>query len=99
MVDDQIDLVQSCSTSTIMVDFSSPFYLHPSENASSSFLPVVFYGTGYRSWRRAVLRALYVKRKTGFINGKLVRPDSTDSNFQQWERCDNMVTSWIINSQ
>ena len=79
-------------------DFNSPFYLHPSENAASTLLPVVFDGTSYRSWRRAVLRALSVKNKTGFINGKIVKPSFTDPSFMQWERCDDMVTSWILNS-
>ncbi|KAH0684052.1 hypothetical protein KY285_021543 [Solanum tuberosum] len=95
MVDNQVDPVQTSSTSTVRMDIPSSFYLHPSENASSSLLPAVFDGTGYRSWRRAVLRALSVKSKTGFINGKIVRPDPS---FQQWERCDDMVTSWILNS-
>ena len=59
---------------------------------------MVFDGTSYRSWRRAVLRALSVKNKTGFINGKIVKPSFTDPSFMQWERCDDMVTSWILNS-
>ncbi|XP_049344310.1 uncharacterized protein LOC125808697 [Solanum verrucosum] len=80
------------------LDFGSPLYLHPSENASSTLLLVVFDGTGYRSWRRAVLRALSVKSKTGFITGKVVKPASTDPSFMQWERCDDMVTSWILNN-
>ena len=62
-------------------DFNSSFYLHPSENAASTLLPVVFDGTSYRSWRRAVLRALSVKNKTGFINGKIVKPSFTDPSF------------------
>ncbi|XP_049348626.1 uncharacterized protein LOC125831021 [Solanum verrucosum] len=85
------------NTST-RLDFNSPFYLHPSENAGSALLPVAFDGTSYRSWRRAVLRALSVKSKTGFINGKIVKPNSADPIFMQWERCDDMVTSWILNS-
>ncbi|XP_015161200.1 uncharacterized protein [Solanum tuberosum] len=80
------------------LDFNSPFYLHPSENAGSTLLPAVIDGTSYRSWRRAVLRALSVKSKTGFINGKIVKPNSADPTFMQWERCDDMVTSWILNS-
>ncbi|KAH0682365.1 hypothetical protein KY285_019899 [Solanum tuberosum] len=80
------------------MDIPSPFYLHPFENVGSSLLPGVFDGTGYRSWRRAVLRALSVKSKTGFINGKFVKPNPDDPSFQQWERCDDMVTFWILNS-
>ena len=83
MVDSSIDSIPNASASIVRVEIPSPFYLHPSENASSSLLPVVFDGTGYRSWRRAVLRALSVKSKTGFINGKVVRPDPTDPSFQQ----------------
>ncbi|XP_010322291.1 uncharacterized protein [Solanum lycopersicum] len=87
----------NASNSLKRPDFNSPFYLHPSENAASTLLPVVFDGTSYRSWRRAVLRA-YVKNKTGFINGKIVKPSFIDPAFMQWERCDDMVTSWILNS-
>lgn len=39
-----------------------------------------------------------MKSKTGFINGKIVKPDSADPSFAHWERCDDMVTSWILNS-
>ncbi|XP_015159258.1 uncharacterized protein [Solanum tuberosum] len=98
MVDQQVDPIPSGSTSMVRIKIPSPFYLHPSENASSSLLPGVFDGTGYRSWRRAVLRALSVKSKTGFINGKVVKPNPDNPSFQQWERCDDMVTSWILNS-
>ncbi|XP_049371533.1 uncharacterized protein LOC125836406 [Solanum verrucosum] len=65
MVDSSDDSIPNASTSTVRVEIPSPFYLHPSENASSSLLPAVFDGTGYRSWRRAVLRALSVKRNLG----------------------------------
>ncbi|XP_019240470.1 PREDICTED: uncharacterized protein LOC109220455, partial [Nicotiana attenuata] len=50
------------------------------------------------SWRRGVLRALSVKNKVGFINEKCKNPDANDALFDQWERCDGMVTSWILNS-
>ncbi|XP_049366594.1 uncharacterized protein LOC125831441 [Solanum verrucosum] len=98
MVDQQVDPIPSGSTSTVRIEIPSPFYLHPSENAGSSLLLGVFDGTGYRSWRRAVLRALSVKSKIGFINGEVVKPNPDDPSFQQWERCDDMVTSWILNS-
>lgn len=68
MVYIQVDIIHNSFTSTGRMDSSSPLYLHPSENASLSPLPVVFEGTGYRSWRRAILRTLFVKSKIGFIN-------------------------------
>ncbi|XP_049403666.1 uncharacterized protein LOC125867273 [Solanum stenotomum] len=42
--------------------------------------------------------SLRMQSKTGFINGKIVKPNSADPTFMQWERCDDMVTSWILNS-
>ncbi|XP_019242696.1 PREDICTED: uncharacterized protein LOC109222849, partial [Nicotiana attenuata] len=80
------------------LDSTNPLYMHSSESAGSTLVSVVFDGTGYRSWRRGVLRALSVKNKVGFINGKCKKPDSNHPTFEQWERCDDMVTSWILNS-
>ncbi|KAM3322877.1 hypothetical protein P3S67_004028 [Capsicum chacoense] len=79
-------------------DISSPLYMHPSDNPGAMLVPIPFDGTGYRSWRRGVLRALSVKNKLGFINGECKRPYPGTLRYRQWERCDDMVTSWILNS-
>ena len=71
--------VQNLAASTS----SDAFYMHPSESAGSAITPLVFDGTGYRSWRRGILRALSVKNKTGFINGKIVRPSPDSAAFAQ----------------
>ncbi|XP_070015144.1 uncharacterized protein [Nicotiana sylvestris] len=42
---------------------SSPLYMHPSKNAELMLVLAAFDGTGYRSWRREVLRALSVENK------------------------------------
>ncbi|XP_015165125.1 uncharacterized protein [Solanum tuberosum] len=72
--------------------------MHPSKSAGSAIILVLFDGTGYRSWRRGVLHAISVKNKVGFINGKIQKPAANSPTFAQWERCDDMVTSWILNS-
>lgn len=45
-----------------------------------------------------MLRALSVKNKMGFVNGKYKKPDPKDRLLNQWKRCDDMVTSWILHS-
>ncbi|KAH0708971.1 hypothetical protein KY290_012498 [Solanum tuberosum] len=45
-----------------------------------------------------VLHAVSVKNKVGFINGEVQKLAVNSSTFAQWERCDDMVTSWILNS-
>ncbi|XP_019261003.1 PREDICTED: uncharacterized protein LOC109238956 [Nicotiana attenuata] len=57
-----------------------------SDNPRAMLVSTAFDGIGYRSWRRSVLRGLFVKN------------NSMSPQFCQWERCDNMVTSWILNS-
>ncbi|XP_075086080.1 uncharacterized protein LOC142168821 [Nicotiana tabacum] len=39
-----------------------------------------------------------MKNKLRFINGECKRLDPNSSKFRLWERCDDMVTSWIMNS-
>ncbi|XP_070056440.1 uncharacterized protein [Nicotiana tomentosiformis] len=58
-----------------VMDSTNPLCMHPSENAGSTLVPIPFNGVGYRSWRRGILRALSVKNKIGFINGKCRKPN------------------------
>lgn len=81
------------------IDPGNPLFIHPSDSPSATLAPVPFDGVGYRSWRRSVLRSLSIKNKLGFINGECKKPVSqTSSELRQWERCDDMVTAWILNS-
>ena len=42
--------------------------------------------------------ALTMKNKIGFIDGTISRAAQTNLLFNAWNRCNSMVTSWIINS-
>ncbi|XP_075074712.1 GDSL esterase/lipase EXL3-like [Nicotiana tabacum] len=57
-----------------------------------------FDGTCFGTWRRGIIIALSTKKKTGFINGSYVRPHIESPLFDQWEQCNHMVISWILNS-
>ncbi|XP_027771553.1 uncharacterized protein LOC107015230 isoform X2 [Solanum pennellii] len=80
------------------IDAGSHFYIHPSDNPGAVLVPIPFNGTGFHSWRRSVLRSLSVKNKLVFINGECKRPEVNHSSYRQWVRCDDMVTSQILNS-
>ncbi|XP_019240230.1 PREDICTED: uncharacterized protein LOC109220227 [Nicotiana attenuata] len=56
--DDEISV-----TDKTTLDSTSPLYMHPLERAGSMLVLVAFDRTGYRSWRRGILRALSVKNK------------------------------------
>ena len=39
-----------------------------------------------------------MKNRLDFVNGECKRPDLEMPQYDQWERCNNIVTSWILNS-
>lgn len=43
-------------------------------------------------------RALGTKNKFAFVDGYVPMPPMYDLNRNVWERCDNLIHSWIINS-
>ena len=89
--------VTAQATST-RIDMNSVFYVYPSDNPGTPLVPAQFDGVGYRSWRRGILRALSMKNKSVFIDGSCVKPAENSPQARQWQRCDDMVTSWILNS-
>lgn len=78
--------------------FQNPLFLHPSEGPGSLSIQEKLIGAqNYRSWRRAMEIGLSTKRKLGFVKGTLTRP--LDPNLaKQWDICNNMGISWIMNS-
>ncbi|KAH0731086.1 hypothetical protein KY289_002274 [Solanum tuberosum] len=79
-------------------DSTSALYVHPSDSPGMMLVPVHFVGAGYLSWKRGVMRDLSVKNKLEFIDGSYVKPAVNSSMSRQWQRCDDMVTSWILHS-
>lgn len=79
------------------IDSSNPLYLHPSDHPGLILVTKTFDGTGFGAWKRAMTIDLSAKNKLGFTDGTTPRP--TDANqIPLWERCNNMVISWILNT-
>ncbi|XP_019257527.1 PREDICTED: uncharacterized protein LOC109235744 [Nicotiana attenuata] len=72
--------------------------MHLSDVLGSSLVHVPFDGTGYGSWRRTILVALSVRNKLDFINGSSVKPPDSSPLARQWQRCNDLVVSWLTNS-
>ncbi|XP_060181947.1 uncharacterized protein LOC132611543 [Lycium barbarum] len=79
-------------------DMSSPYYLHPSDSPGMTLVNSSFDGKGFGGWRRSILIALSAKNKLGFINGVIKSPSDTSADFNLWNRRNDMVTSWLLNS-
>jgi hypothetical protein len=80
-------------------DTSSPFYVHPGDGPTSVTVTPLLTGSNYHSWSRTMKRALGAKAKLDFIDGTIPIPvDSFDPTFRAWNRCNQLVSSWLLNS-
>ncbi|XP_015160610.1 uncharacterized protein [Solanum tuberosum] len=79
------------------IDSSHPFYLHSSDKPGMSLVNFIFYGRGFQGWRRTILIALSAKYKLGFIDGTCKISNRSSSDYHLWSRCNDMVTSWLLN--
>ncbi|XP_009782926.1 uncharacterized protein [Nicotiana sylvestris] len=82
----------------IVIDSTYLYYFHPSDSPRMVLVNSVFIGKRYGVWRRAIIIALSAKNTLGFIDGTFSEPDATSTDFKQWNRCNDMVISWILNS-
>nr|XP_033512840.1 uncharacterized protein LOC117277551 [Nicotiana tomentosiformis] len=62
-----------------------------------SLVNAAFDGRGFQGWRRSVMIALSAKNKLRFIDGTCTPPAITFKDHQPWIRCNDMVTSWLLN--
>lgn len=93
--DRDVNLTGSKTIKDPSQDPRSPFFLHPSENPGAVLVSTPLTDHNYHNWSRAMKRALSSKNKIRFINGTLPKPSYLDSTYDLWDRCNNMVLSWI----
>lgn len=85
-------------TKETSVDASDPIILHHSDHPGMILVSKQLEGYNYGQWSRAMLISLSAKNKIGFVNGSIKVPESKDPKFQIWQRCNDMVLSWILNA-
>ena len=79
--------------------FQNPLFLHPSDGPGTLVVNEKLLGAqNYRSWKRSVEIALSTKRKLGFIRGTVPRSPDDVCLQEQWDTCNNLVISWLMNS-
>ncbi|KAJ0821780.1 putative RNA-directed DNA polymerase [Helianthus annuus] len=81
------------------LDIGDPLFLHPSDSSSLTIVGIKLKGTeNYRVWSSAMKLALEAKNKFGFIDGKCKKNTEDDVLGSQWDRCNSVVLSWLLNS-
>ncbi|XP_075494865.1 uncharacterized protein LOC142532452 [Primulina tabacum] len=80
-------------------NFNDALFLHPSDTPGTNLVSDKLIGTeNYGVWNRAMLIALRAKNNIGFIDGTCKRSNAGSPTAQQWEMCNALVLSWIINT-
>ncbi|KAF5768198.1 putative RNA-directed DNA polymerase [Helianthus annuus] len=91
----------SSSTPTLIgkLDIGDPLYLHPSDSSALTIVNIKLKGTeNYSVWSSAMKLALEAKNKYGFIHGKCVKSENDPVLASQWDRCNSVVLTWLLNS-
>ncbi|KAJ0581436.1 putative transcription factor interactor and regulator CCHC(Zn) family [Helianthus annuus] len=93
------NMTSTSATLVSKIDVGDPLYLHPSDSANLTIISVKLKGSeNYRIWSNAMHLALQVKNKIGFVDGTCLRSTSDEVLGRQWDRCNSIVLTWILNS-
>lgn len=75
-----------------------PLSLQSSNHPGIILVSASLIGTNFRSWNRVVKIVLGANVKLEFVEWTVSTPSKDSEGYEQWKRCDFMVTSWIFNS-
>ncbi|KAL9830558.1 putative retrotransposon Copia-like protein [Arabidopsis thaliana] len=94
LVDDESSATKADSSQTETVKVS-PYFLSSFDNPGAMISSVYLRGDDYNAWATKMVNALQAKCKTGFIDGSIPKPQSTDPNFENWKTVNSMIVGWI----
>ncbi|GJT39788.1 ribonuclease H-like domain-containing protein [Tanacetum coccineum] len=83
------------------LDLGNPLHLQNSDFNSATIISVKLTGTeNYKVWAAAMKLAISTRNKTGFLDGTCLKSAyaSSASLSNQWDRCNSIVLSWLLNS-
>lgn len=78
---------------------SHPLFLHNNDHPGLVLIAKKLTGPdNYAPWSRSMQIALNARNKFGIVNGSFKKPASTSPLCLQWERVNDLVITWILNS-
>ncbi|XP_075077015.1 uncharacterized protein LOC142163775 [Nicotiana tabacum] len=86
------------NTSVFIPDPTNHLHLLSSDIPGVSLVTVPFTGSGFGGWRRNMIVFLSARNKLAFVYGSCPKPAEDSPQLQQWNRCNNMVISWLTSS-
>lgn len=92
MGDDDKQVVAKPSEGVVV---TSPYTLFSSDNPGALITSVKLKGDNYNEWSLEMLNALRAKKKIGFIDGSLVKPEESGKDLEAWLSVNSMIVGWI----
>ncbi|XP_021849785.1 uncharacterized protein [Spinacia oleracea] len=77
---------------------NSAYYLSNNDLNAPKLVNIVFEGKCFNDWKRSMIIALSARNKLCFVDGSLNQPAANSPNFRIWNRCNDLVISWILAS-
>uniref|UniRef100_A0A251SY86 Putative gag-polypeptide of LTR copia-type n=1 Tax=Helianthus annuus TaxID=4232 RepID=A0A251SY86_HELAN len=77
------------------IDPASPLYLHPSDYPRQMQVNDNLTDSNFNDWVQEMTNFLFAKNKIGFVDGSIVKPETTSKDYMPWMRCDAMVKGWL----
>ncbi|CAH9116970.1 unnamed protein product [Cuscuta epithymum] len=78
-------------------DPSSPYYLSSSDFPGMNICGVTLKGeSNYREWTTAMRNAFRAKRKVGFLDGTIKRPEDNIQDSEDWDTVNSMLVGWMM---
>ncbi|XP_071713661.1 uncharacterized protein [Rutidosis leptorrhynchoides] len=76
-----------------------PLYLHQNDHPGLILISRKLSGSeNYGNWKRSMMIALNAKNKLKFVTGEFKEPDKDSNIISLWERNNDMIISWILNT-
>ncbi|XP_076931965.1 uncharacterized protein LOC143597321 [Bidens hawaiensis] len=76
-------------------DHTSPYYIHASDYPRQLHVNDVLTDVNYNDWSQEMMNFLFAKKKVGFIDGSIKKPESSDATYMAWMRCGAMIKGWL----
>lgn len=76
----------------------SPYDLNSNDNPGSIITQVQLRGENYDEWAKAIRTSLRARRKWGFVEGTVKKPNEESPEMEDWWTVQSMVVSWILNT-
>ncbi|XP_071699281.1 uncharacterized protein [Rutidosis leptorrhynchoides] len=87
------------SGSVTNISVNDELYIHQNDTSNNFTLATQkLNGDNYNEWKRSAEIFHSAKNKLGFVTGMCARPSTDSPQLASWDRCNNLVISWILHS-